>query len=69
MMLEVTRSRSQTASNSNQPFGGLEQAGASAESIDVCAYQCVGVAARNRKNYCVHILRYVISACQPGASC
>ena len=45
------------ATNSNLPFGSIaaEQSDAHAgNGLDVSAYPCVGVAARNRKNYCVH---------------
>ena len=58
------------ATNSNLPFGSIaaEQSDAHAgNGLDVSAYPCVGVAARNRK-----ILRpslSVMSGCQAGASC
>ena len=50
------------ATNSNLPFGSIaaEQSDAHAgNGLDVSAYPCVGVAARNRKNYASIVLRYV----------
>ena len=57
MMLDVTMSRDLDGIEFKPALGAIaaEQFGAHAgNGLDVSAYQCVGVAARNRKNYCVY---------------
>jgi hypothetical protein len=56
MMLEATRSRGRDGIEFKPALGAIgEQLGAhTGNGLDVSAYRCVGVAARNRKNYCVH---------------
>jgi hypothetical protein len=52
MMLEATRSRGRDGLEFKPALGAIgEQLGAHAgNGLDVSAYRCVGVAARNRKN-------------------